>query len=343
MKYKTSFLCLFAGIAAFGFSGMASAENNRTKQVQTISFTPASASIVVGGTVVVKANSTSGLSVTLSQDSTTAKYCSFNQNTGLITGSAVGTCKINATQRGNYSYASANAVLSIPVTQTQVQLQAQTISFGAAPTLLAGGTGAVTATASSGLPVLLASTTPLVCSVNGNTVLGISAGLCTITADQAGNANFKAAPELIQSFNIGKGAQTITFGAAPKISVGSTGTVTVTASSGLAVLLASTTPTICKISGNSVTGLGVESECRIPTVKILVRPWPKIGLHRHGLMPAAPWPSTSLEDGTSCSRMTLRAIGRPCRFSMKTRPAPVRFQGLFGRHSLSLSFLSKQR
>jgi hypothetical protein len=28
---------------------------------------------------------------------------------------------------------------------------------------------------------------------------------------------------------------------------------------------------------------------------------------------------------------------------MKTRPAPVRFQGLFGRHSLSLSFLSKQR
>jgi hypothetical protein len=86
-----------------------------------------------------------------------------------------------------------------------------------------------------------------------------------------------------------------------------------------------------------------ESECRIPTVKILVRPWPKIGLHRHGLMPAAPWPSTSLEDGTSCSRMTLRAIGRPCRFSMKTRPAPVRFQGLFGRHSLSLSSLSKQR
>jgi hypothetical protein len=85
------------------------------------------------------------------------------------------------------------------------------------------------------------------------------------------------------------------------------------------------------------------SECRIPTVKILVRPWPKIGLHRHGLMPAAPWPSTSLEGGTSCSRMTLRAIGRPCRFSMKTRPAPVRFQGLFGRHSLSLSFLSKQR
>jgi hypothetical protein len=60
-------------------------------------------------------------------------------------------------------------------------------------------------------------------------------------------------------------------------------------------------------------------------------------------MPAAPWPSTSLEGGTSCSRMTLRAIGRPCRFSMKTRPAPVRFQGLFGRHSLSLSFLSKQR
>ena len=41
--------------------------------------------------------------------------------------------------------------------------------------------------------------------------------------------------------------------------------------------------------------------------------------------------------------MTRRAIGTPCRFSMKTRPAPVRFQGLFGHRSLSHSFLPKQR
>ncbi|MGZ5052967.1 MAG: c-type cytochrome [Methylobacter sp.] len=251
MKYKTSFLCLFAGIAALGVSGMANAETHKAKQ--TIAFSPASTSVVVGGTVVVAATSSSGLNVVLTQDTSTTKYCSFNRNTGLVSGLAVGTCKINATQGGDASYASAKSVLSIPVKQKL----AQTISFGTAPKVATGGTGTMTATASSGLPVILASKTPTVCSISGNTVKGLIAGLCTVTADQAGNTTYAPAPQATQSFNISseKLAQTISFGAVPKISAGSTGTVTASASSGLPVTLTSKTPTVCSVSGNSVTGL----------------------------------------------------------------------------------------
>ena len=200
MKYKTSYLCLFAGIAAFGFLGMANAEDHKSKQTQSISFNPASASINVGGTLVVTASSSSHLSVSLSLDSTTANYCSFDPNTGLVTGKAAGTCKINAFQGGSSSYVSATGVLSIPV--KQVQLQAQTISFGAAPVITVGGSGTVTATASSGLKVLLASTTPTVCSLSGNTVTGLTVGTCTISANQGGDSTYVAATQAVQSFSV---------------------------------------------------------------------------------------------------------------------------------------------
>ena len=51
-------------------------------------------------------------------------------------------------------------------------------------------------------------------------------------------------------------AQTISFGAAPKITApGGTGSITVHASSGLTVSLTAKTPSICSVSGHTVTGL----------------------------------------------------------------------------------------
>jgi hypothetical protein len=60
----------------------------------------------------------------------------------------------------------------------------------------------LTATASSGLTVALASTTPSVCTVSGTTLTMLAAGTCTIQASQAGSANYNPAPTLTQSFNI---------------------------------------------------------------------------------------------------------------------------------------------
>src|SRR5262249_26107751 len=62
----------------------------------------------------------------------------------------------------------------------------------------------VSATATSGLPVTYGSSTPLVCTVgasNGALTL-LSAGTCTITADQGGSAIWLAAPQAMQTFAV---------------------------------------------------------------------------------------------------------------------------------------------
>ena len=65
-------------------------------------------------------------------------------------------------------------------------------------------------------------------------------GTCIIDANQAGNANYNAAPQVQQTFTVGKGAQTITFtSTAPANATvgGATYTPTATATSGLAVTI----------------------------------------------------------------------------------------------------------
>src|SRR5207247_9177875 len=52
----------------------------------------------------------------------------------------------------------------------------------------------VAATASSGLAVTFGSSTLPVCTLNGSTVSFVGVGTCTVTANQAGNANYAAAP-----------------------------------------------------------------------------------------------------------------------------------------------------
>lgn len=149
----------------------------------------------------------------------------------------------------------------------------QTITFGAQTTPRAyavGGTFAInpTATASSGLAVTYSSTTTNVCTVSGTTVTMVTAGTCTIAANQAGNTNYNAAPQVTQSVTISKANQTITFGAqtTPRTyAVGGTFTInpTATASSGLAVTYSSTTTKICTVSGTTVSMSNDSGTCTI--------------------------------------------------------------------------------
>jgi hypothetical protein len=78
----------------------------------------------------------------------------------------------------------------------------QTIGFSAPPNQMVGATVALSASASSGLPVSFSTTTPLVCSVTGNTANPLSAGTCSITAAQGGNAAYSAAPSVTQAFSV---------------------------------------------------------------------------------------------------------------------------------------------
>jgi len=55
----------------------------------------------------------------------------------------------------------------------------------------------------SGNPVTLASTTPTICTVSGNTFLElIAVGICTVTANQAGNDIYQAAPTVTSEIKI---------------------------------------------------------------------------------------------------------------------------------------------
>ena len=95
----------------------------------------------------------------------------------------------------------------------------QTITFGAIAAKTFGDADfAVSATASSGLAVSLAASGN--CTLSGATAHVTGAGSCTITASQAGNANFNAAADVAQSFAIGKASQTITFAALPNKTFG---------------------------------------------------------------------------------------------------------------------------
>jgi hypothetical protein len=81
-------------------------------------------------------------------------------------------------------------------------LYTQSITFGPAPSVLEGGTGSISASASSGLPVTLSSSTTRTCVLSGTTVTGVSPGTCTITANQAGDTGYLPAPPATLNFNI---------------------------------------------------------------------------------------------------------------------------------------------
>src|ERR1039458_4712566 len=222
-----------------------------TKAAQTISFGPLANQPFGTLPFTVSATASSGLAVSFA--STTKTICTVSGDTVALV--AVGKCTIYATQAGNADYSAAT-----PVSQTfQVTKASQTITFGplanqpfgAAPFM-------VGATASSGLTVSFSSTTKTICTVSGDTVTLVAVGKCTISATQAGNADYAAATPVSQSFQVTKAGQTITFGPLSNKPLGAAPfTVSATASSGLSVSFSSTTSTICAVSGNTVTLVAV--------------------------------------------------------------------------------------
>lgn len=82
-------------------------------------------------------------------------------------------------------------------------MTSQTISFTTPGDQTLGVTpAALSATASSSLSVTITSTTPVVCSVSNNTLTLNAAGSCGVTASQAGNSSYSAAPSVSYSFTV---------------------------------------------------------------------------------------------------------------------------------------------
>ena len=207
----------------------------------------------VGTTLTLTATASSGLMVAFA--STTTGVCTVTGTTATFL--TAGTCTIQAMQPGKATYA-----VATPVTQSFTVsggLTAQTITFANPGAQTVGTPLTLSATASSSLTVAFASTTTSVCTVSGTTATFIAAGTCTIQATQPGNTTYAAATPVTQSVTVSGGltAQTITFANPGTQTVGTPLTLTATASSGLAVNYASTTPTVCTLSGTTATFLAV--------------------------------------------------------------------------------------
>ena len=224
---------------------------------QSIAFAALSSQTLGAAPFTIGATASSGLTVSFA--STTPAVCTVSGTT--VTLVSTGTCTIQATQAGDTKWLAA-APVNQSFTVTAAPLTAQTITFNALPDQTLGAAPfTISATATSGLPVSFLSITPLVCAVNGMQVTLLAAGTCTIQANQGGNGSYAGAPAVQQSFTVTATpltAQTIAFGALPNQTFGAAPfTIAATATSNLPVSFSSLTPSICTVSGSTVTLLAV--------------------------------------------------------------------------------------
>lgn len=175
-----------------------------------------------------------------------------------------GTCTIHADQAGNATYNPAPTVFQ----SFSVAPGGQSISFTSAPpsnVVVAGPTySALASGGPSGNAVVItvdgASST--VCAIAGGVVSFIAGGTCTLDANQAGDANHLAAPQVQQTFSVAKIPQTITFTSFPPTGASVAGpNYTVTAvggSSGNPVTFTAdpSATTVCSVSGSTVSFTG---------------------------------------------------------------------------------------
>jgi hypothetical protein len=210
-----------------------------------------------GSTFTVAATASSSLPVTYSSGSTSV--CTNNGATFTMK-AASGTCIVNYDQSGNATYNPAPQITN-STTASAVVVPPQNQTIGAIAfnpvTLNVNGTTTVSASATSGLAVAFTSTTPNVCNVSGSTVAAVTTGTCTIAANQGGNADFNAAPQVTGNIAVGKAGQSITVTKTAPLSLAfianSTFTVAATASSNLLVTYSSGDTSVCTNSGATFT------------------------------------------------------------------------------------------
>jgi hypothetical protein len=218
---------------------------------QRIDF-PQPLNVAFGQAVTLIATASSGLPV--SYGTSTRDVCMVSGRT--VTSTAARACAIIASQAGDARYAPARDVAR----SFQVERAAQTITFTPPDSTTIGQPVTLSASATSGLAVSYRTDTPAVCTVSGSTVSPATAGTCTITASQPGNDNYAPAPGVSRSFPVNRGIvhptktqQAITFGQPPTATVGHAVPLTASATSGLAVSFRSDTPSVCTVSGATVT------------------------------------------------------------------------------------------
>ncbi|PYO58881.1 MAG: hypothetical protein DMD83_01675, partial [Candidatus Rokuibacteriota bacterium] len=195
---------------------------------------PAPASAPFNASFRVAAKASSGLPVAV----TTTGVCSSDGSTTggnvLITMTgAAGTCTVHYNQAGSANYLAATEVSSDTTAQPAAQSIKVTTSAPSSASYNASFT--VAATASSGLPVAIATTGVCTGGGTGSAVVTMTSGsgTCAVTFNQAGDASYLAAPQKTQTTAAREAAQSIavTTSAPPTAAFGASFPVAATSSS----------------------------------------------------------------------------------------------------------------
>ena len=205
------------------------------------------------------------LSINTTIPNHTYNYAGIRVNTP---GFKVVTSRLRVTGSGFTWIGTVSQTTAAVVTLVAASLTSQNITFtSAAPTdaTVGGAPYNVTATGgASGNPVIFTidGTSTSVCTISGSTVSFIGAGTCIIDANQEGNSNYSAAPQVQQSFAVAQASQNITFTSAVPIDATVDGTpYNVTATGGASgnpviFTIDDISTSICTISGSTVSFIG---------------------------------------------------------------------------------------
>ncbi|MBA3697762.1 MAG: hypothetical protein H0W78_02695 [Planctomycetes bacterium] len=219
------------------------------KAAQTITFAALSSRNLGDLPFTITATASSGLPVTFTSSVPSVATVSGD----MVTIVAAGTTAITAEQAGNGNYLAAASVAQ-PLMIAAPAKQTQTITFAPLPAKTYGDAPfALTATASSSLPVSYTSSDPAIASITGATVTILKGGTVTITAAQAGDAQWDPAVSVPQELTINKAAQTITFAALSMKSVGEQVALSASTTSGLSVTYANSNAAVATISSSGST------------------------------------------------------------------------------------------
>ena len=215
----------------------------------TATYSPTSKTVALSGT---GGAGTGAYSYALSGGNTTPG-CSVSGST--LTYTTAGTCLVAVTRAASGNYASTTSPVSVTIAKAT-----QSITFPSiAQQTFSASTITASPSATSGLTPVLTSTTTSVCTVNGFSITMVSAGTCSLTANQAGDTNYSAAPAASISFIIVSGSQSTLVASAAATSANSLSAAPSFSTSGglgsgaVTYSVASGTATSCQLSNSSAS------------------------------------------------------------------------------------------